>query len=1158
MLNQENILAIIKWGPILFFLIVFLWGLIVGMIKGNRKVIRRLIYVAIYTTAVILLLPMTTRAAMTINVNGVTLDAYVNNAITSNETITSFFDGIPGLLDVVLEYPSAIISLLLFFVFMLIGLPLSFPLYWIYMAIYALISKLIFKYTRFEVDENGEYLRTEKGKKIKKKKHHRIIGGVLKGAQYVVVTSLLFTPLGFVTRIYKAGQDATESKNLGSISYFENFKDYLLYLDAYNNSFIGFVTDNPLNEAISNYLTQVEVEGEKTNVEEELATMVKAAVYVEESGLITVLSTGTDISKLDLSQLDLDKIDQAITLLFETKSLDALMGNGVNYVLEAFLSEQLVNITNDTDIVSKIKYESSEEVKQELLAITGLLRTIINAKLLEKYNENQGDYIKVINAVSSEEVETILNKVLTIKILSKAMPSLMTNLLDDYGLVETLEQSDNNEYVTLILDAVNLVKSLELASMSSVTEGDIVGNIVNSLYVNGTIKTNTVDALAKLLAKVTSSNIFDDILVAQLNNVLKNFDINLNAQMLINVNTEQDWKNELVVLEDICKLYKDFTTENKVDFLTVNNLMNDLKETKAMILAFPIAYKTLFPMLNIEIDPNKIEYIDYTAPNADEEEAKFYAYWKEQLVSLETISEEFAKLEITSLESVSLDLLKVEKNEAIIANILATAFEMDLLKDGIVKFLDTMVSDMLASYEIELNEGAIANVNALVEVYPNYVVIDEAEYNVDVNNKYYIDGIEHTANEEDLVANTLNRVWLHEVDNLAVVVDTITSSGDLTDKTTLSAILDAVDAMYLLKDIKVDLLLYAIKSAEIVDVSEIDKSQVDFTKEKTILLNIIEKQEVITGLGDIDFANLTPDQRDDIDYVLDNVMSSNIFADAAIDALVATLTDAGISHDDDTTDSENAALIAAIKGVESWSDELDVIKTLTGVSGSSDVTDALFTTIENSDLLGGCKHNIMILMVETVNKQGGVQLRVPTVGELKATMVGFITQYDYEKTIFINASTLDGITMDNMTTSVTGNVAMMLYSMPDSKIFVPQYESFLTDLKSGITNTEYGVNVDNSVDTTEWSKDTWEAELNVLLAIRDGMEALENMSDPDAEIIGDLLDAIDSSTLIDENSSQNVANKIVTDIINDGDSHEIDKEGTWEETFDKLLNPSQP
>ena len=117
MLNQENILAIIKWGPILFFLIVFLWGLIVGMIKGNRKVIRRLIYVAIYTTAVILLLPMTTRAAMTINVNGVTLDAYVNNAITSNETITSFFDGIPGLLDVVLEYPSAIISLLLFFVF---------------------------------------------------------------------------------------------------------------------------------------------------------------------------------------------------------------------------------------------------------------------------------------------------------------------------------------------------------------------------------------------------------------------------------------------------------------------------------------------------------------------------------------------------------------------------------------------------------------------------------------------------------------------------------------------------------------------------------------------------------------------------------------------------------------------------------------------------------------------------------------------------------------------------------------------------------------------------------------------------------------------------------------------------------------------------------
>ena len=81
--------------------------------------------------------------------------------------------------------------------------------------------------------------------------------------------------------------------------------------------------------------------------------------FVEEFFVKITYSSDEDGKVIDL---DLDKIDQAITLLFETKSLDALMGNGVNYVLEAFLSEQLVNITNDTDIVSKINCFSLKRI----------------------------------------------------------------------------------------------------------------------------------------------------------------------------------------------------------------------------------------------------------------------------------------------------------------------------------------------------------------------------------------------------------------------------------------------------------------------------------------------------------------------------------------------------------------------------------------------------------------------------------------------------------------------------------------------------------------------------------------------------------------------------------------------------------------------------
>ena len=1081
-MTSDQILALIKWGPILLFLLIFLWGLIVGMIKGNRKVIRRFIYVAIYVTTIILVLPIVTREAMTITVNGMTVEAYINGVITNNEQIKGFFDGIPGLLDVVLEYPSAIISLLLFFVLLLVGLPLSFPVYWLFMAIYALISKLIFKYSRFEKDENGEYIRNAKGKKIKKKKKCRVVAGVIKGVQYVVVTSLLFTPVGVITRLYKTGKDATESKSLANISYFESFEDYLRYIDAYNNSFIGFVTDNPLNEGISDYLTQLEIEGEKTNVEEEISTLVKTAVYVEESGIIKLLSTGADINTLDLSALNVDKLEAAINMLFESKSLNSLVGDGINYVLENFLEENLIKITNDTDIVSKLKYEDSSEIKQELLTVTSLLKTVINAKLLEHYQNSGGDFVKFANALDTADVETILNKVLSIKILSKAMPSLVTNLLDDYGLSSTLTVEDNNEFAKLVVNAVTLFKTLELQSMDDIMAGNMVDNIIDALYSNGAIKDSSVSALAELLANISSSNVFDDVLVTQLNNVLVSFDINLNSQMIINVNTKEGWMSELAVLEDLCKLYKDFTTENKVDFLTVNNLMEDLKDTKAMILAFPIAYKTMFPMLGIEIDASKIVYVDYTDPNAATEEAKFYNYWKSQLESLSLISTEFAKLEVDSMEDVSLDLFKDEDNRPVVADILAIAFDMDLLKNGVIGYLDTMISQMLVEYGVELNEGAIASVNNLVETYPKYVVVDDVEYDVDVNNEYYIDGVKYTISTEELFDNTLNRVWLHEVNHLSTLITTITSSGDFTNPDTLTALLDAVDEMYLLREVKVDLLLYAVGSTNLIDVSSIDESQIDFAKEKDILINVVSKMDVINNLGGINFATMSPAEQENIAFVLDNVIASDIFASIAIDAIVSAITGAGIGHDDDTASTDNAALISTIKSISSWNDELTAIKALSNVSDSSDVTEALFTTIESSTILGACKNKIMIMMVETVNAgldEQDVKLTVPTVEELKATVPGTSkTQYELTKELVLEAASLSNMDLATMSDEDIANLAMTIEKMKVSVVFSPKYDEFATGLADTLDDADViydGAETDGLVTTikgvTNWNKE---------------------------------------------------------------------------------------
>ena len=1154
-MTHEDILAIIKLGPILLFLIIFLYGLIVGMIKGNRKVIRRLIYVAIYVTGITIALPYITRAVMTVEVNGFTVDQYVTDLVTTNEAINNVFSKIPGLLNLVLEFPAAIVSMVLFMVLIIVGLPLSFPIYWIYMAIYALISKLIFRYTRFEKDENGEFIRNHKGKKIKKKKHHRVVAGVIKGVQYVLVSSIVLTPLGFVTRIYKVGKETTESKSLANITYFESFDEYLAYIDAYNGSFIGFASDNPLNEAISNYLMQIEVEGDKTTVEAEVTKVVKAAVYIEESGIIKTLSSGGNVQNLDLSTINVDKLDLAIECLFESKILDSLVADGVNYVMETYLSEKLVTLTGDTDIVNKLKYSSSSEVKQELLAVTSLLKTIINAKLLDAYNSANGDVIGMVNDVSTDDVETILNKVLSIQILSKAMPGVLNGLLDDYGLVETLTQQNNNDFVKVIVDAVNLVKALEIESMSTIMEGNMVDNIVNTLYKNGTISDKSIDALASLLARVTSNNAFDDIIVLQLNNLLTNFGINLNARMITNVNTKDDWKIELSVLESICKLYKDYTVSNKVDFLVVNELMDDLKDTKAMILAFPIAYKTLFPMLNIEIDASKIVYIDYSKEDADEEEAKFYAYWKEQLVGLEDISNQFVELNIDSMDDVSLDLLKVEANKEPIANILATAFGMDLLKDGVVKYLDTMIGDMLSQYEVSVGDGAIAYVNSLVDIYPHYVVVDEVEYNVDTENKYYIDGVEHVVSNEELFDNTLNRVWYNEVDNLGVMVDTLTSSPNFTEASTLTKILNAVDEMALLKDAKVDLLVYAVNQAGVLDVGEIDKSIIDFTKEKEILINIVEKQETINSLSGIEFNKLTATQQEDIGYVLDNLLKSDIFANKVSETLASAITSAGISHDNEIDTTNHTTLKETIKNVTDWEEELGVIKTLTSIKSSDSVDYLLFETIEDSELFGECKYNIMIMMVTSINDVGGnITLSVPSVDALTEINIEYgTTQYEVEKQIFVKASSLQEINMETLTTNDTLEIAEVLTLMADSKIFTSQYDSLVNDIKSGLSNPDYGISENDSVDTKSWSKAEWKSELDKLVTIKDGMKNIpENAEDLDADVVGGVLDIIDSSKFIAAGSAKNAADTIVNKLM--GGNNDLSKDGSWVNTLKKLFN----
>lgn len=1312
-MSSENIIAIIKWGPILLFLVVFLLGMLYGLIKGRRKSLRRFIYVLIYLVLIFLFTPKICELVMNINIDGVSVSTLIDDFIANNESINKIFNDVPGLQVLVKTYPNAIVSLALFLVLVLVGLPLSFPIYWIYMGVYALISKVVFSYSRFKKDENGNYIRNEKGKKIKDKKDkHRLTGALIKGTQGVIVTSIVFMPIGVITRLYEDGKEASVNKDLSNIEYLKNYKEIMKYLDVFNNSLIGKATNSKLNESLTGYLTQVETNEGKIALEEELSNIVVAAVYLEESGLIKLLSNKIDINTLNLETLRIEKIEAAIEMLFNSSALNTIVSDGVNYVLSNYLNDTFVNLTNDNNIIEKIKYNNATEVKEELLRVTDVLKTIINAKLLNVYQNNEGNYVAMVNSVSSNDVETILNKVLSIKILSKSMPGIVKGLLDDYGLKSSLTESDSSDLVKVIVDVVDLAHSLEITRIEDISEGNVVDNLVNILYENGTIKENSKEALASLLSRINSSRVFSEVLVEQLNKLLEESSVTLNSQMIVNVKTVEDWNKELMVLDNIVNLYNGYNKDNTIDFLEASELLDNLKNTKAMILAFPLAYQKLFPSIGIEIDSSKIEYIDYDKEGANEAEANFYKYWKDELLHIENISDELAKLNIKSVSDVSLDLLEIDSNVTSLSVIMSEMFTSDLLKDGVVTFLNDNLSSLVAEYGISLNEDAITNVNNVVNTTPYYIVIDDIEYEVNlVDDKYYIEGIEvvlngnsvnYNSREYVLIDNTLARVWKHDLTRMSNIVSVI-KTGKYSEKENLSILLNSLDEMYLLKDVKNDLLLYAVKELNVLPSDEYDrvesnKENIVFSEEKEILLNVIDHYELLTNLN-VDFANISDDEINDLATVLDNVLNSNIFGnyvattivdlanddsvgvpltlelvkDASswesdlklmkkalnmntdafnkesieeilvgiksstllgpikedilldtikkinitgvtlntqlnsneinydlemaailtvannleliedlakedfnltnaindnktIDSLSNVLTDSlkskimadsvasnlvnvlennGIKHDSGLSDN----LKITINDVSDWKSELDVIKTLIDIDQKSELTSAVFASLEGSELLYPCRANLMIKMVESV---GDSELIVPTVSDL--TDNGY-AKYIIEKELLLRVIELDDLDTSNITDDNKSIISSVLDDMKESIIFENKYNELIDTMAEEITKKENSISI-----VSDRSNIYWDGEIDTLLEIKDTVDDLDTISVTDANAasnIAKVLDLIDRSDLITDSSSENVAASIIRRWTNKDDVT-ITKTGTWEETFEAEIAKLKP
>lgn len=429
---------------------------------------------------------------------------------------------------------------------------------------------------------------------------------------------------------------------------------------------------------------------------------------------------------------------------------------------------------------------------------------------------------------------------------------------------------------------------------------------------------------------------------------------------------------------------------------------------------------------------------------------------------------------------------------------------------------------------------------------------------------YVADTIVDLANNQDvsltkeLVVNANS--W---EEDLKLIKKALNMNNEGFNKANVEEVLLGIKTSSLLGPIKEELLINTIKKVSIEGITidnSITSEDIDYDIEMDAILVAADQLTLLEDISStsFDLESVVNDttKLNNLSSILNKGLKSQLFKTSISDNLVKVLNDNDIKNDLDTTGNTN--LINSIYSVNDWNEELTNIKSLLDVDSKDKLTNEIFTLIEDSSLLGGCKANIMIKMVNEVNK--GIsneddKLTVPSVSELLNVIDSSnnITQYDLEKEILLKASDIDNIEASNIDNSNKEVIASLLNGMKESVIFDKQYNTLIKEIGDTIKEKESTVTIKDNPQITDWNQ-----ELTTLIEIRDTVKSASEAKLTDSGVattIANVLDKMDQSELISDDSSQNLANSIVTKW-NGNTPTSIDKgEGqTWKEAFEAKIN----
>ena len=310
-----------------------------------------------------------------------------------------------------------------------------------------------------------------------------------------------------------------------------------------------------------------------------MASVAVSAVLLYESGVMDLFVNGElKLDEVDFSVIKFEKLDALVDNLFDSTLINELSIAGVRYVMNEVARDKLIEVFKDDSIVSKLEYTNSSEVEAELKDIISILKLAVEKNIADTVIQNKDNAIAIVNNVSDEDVEALLNKILSLRIINRAMPSVIKAYGEQNGVAvpDKMTEELNAEISGFFAKAVAFVQTMELTSLDDLSGEDALKNITDSLVEDGALKASTKDELATLLNDLNQSYLFKNVVPTQINNLLKDKDYKVDGRVVRYVDTKEKWLNELTVLEDALVLYNEFSESEVVDYAKVTNLLNDI------------------------------------------------------------------------------------------------------------------------------------------------------------------------------------------------------------------------------------------------------------------------------------------------------------------------------------------------------------------------------------------------------------------------------------------------------------------------------------------------------------------------------------------------------------------------------------------------------